>query len=241
MFPPCPYAFHLAFWAISIQHFAAASLVDWLDIGESVSSVALVTCMPQASIIPSLLNGQLFKKNKRLVGKMCVFVSRPVETVTFPQKKSDHTKWVVDFLRENTHAENQSWKSSRISSNTFITTTATLEIFEDSAFFMFFVFYCLQFFIFLHFFIFFIFFHFLHFFNFFILSIFHFVFSSFLFLFVFLVFSFFPVFLFSSFFIFFFFCCRIRPECGTRWTYEVFLSHYAQHVASHEHTVSCTR
>ena len=31
------------------------------------------------------------------VGKMCVFVSRPIEIVTFPRRNDDHPNWIVDF------------------------------------------------------------------------------------------------------------------------------------------------
>ena len=34
------------------------------------------------------------------VGKMCVFVSRPMKIVTFLLKNGDHPKRVVDFPRE---------------------------------------------------------------------------------------------------------------------------------------------
>ena len=54
------------------------------------------------------------------VGKMCVFVSRPKESVTLHQKNGDLLKLVVDFLRENTFR----WKSSRMSTKKVTTTTA---------------------------------------------------------------------------------------------------------------------
>ena len=55
-----------------------------------------------------------------VVGKMCVFVSRPKESVTLHQKNGDLLKLVVDFLRENTFR----WKSSRMSTKKVTTTTA---------------------------------------------------------------------------------------------------------------------
>ena len=38
---------------------------------------------------------------------MCVFVSRPMKTVTFLRKNGDLPKRVVDFPREETHIPNQ--------------------------------------------------------------------------------------------------------------------------------------
>ena len=39
------------------------------------------------------------------VGKMCVFVSRPMKNVPLLRKNGDLPKRVVDFLMENTHSE----------------------------------------------------------------------------------------------------------------------------------------
>ena len=40
-----------------------------------------------------------------LFGKMSVFVSRPIENVTFHRKTVTHPKLVVDFLLKNTHSK----------------------------------------------------------------------------------------------------------------------------------------
>ena len=49
------------------------------------------------------------------VGKMCVFVSRPMNIATFLRKNGETQKRVVDFPRERyTHSETKSWKPSRI-------------------------------------------------------------------------------------------------------------------------------
>ena len=47
------------------------------------------------------------------VGKMCVFVSRPMKIVTFLRKNDYLPKRVVDFPRER-DSEKKSWKSSKI-------------------------------------------------------------------------------------------------------------------------------
>ena len=48
------------------------------------------------------------------VGKMCVFVSRPMKNVTFLRKNADPPKRVIHFPGKETHSETKSWKSSRI-------------------------------------------------------------------------------------------------------------------------------
>ena len=57
------------------------------------------------------------------VCKLRVFVSRPIEIVSFLRTNGDHQKLVVDFRRE-THSEQKSRKSSRVSSKKVRTTTA---------------------------------------------------------------------------------------------------------------------
>ena len=37
------------------------------------------------------------------VGEMCVFVSRPIEIVTFPLENGDLPKWVICFFLKKTH------------------------------------------------------------------------------------------------------------------------------------------
>ena len=48
------------------------------------------------------------------VGKMCVFVSRPMKIVTFLRKNGETPKRVVDFPLERDTFQNISWTSSRI-------------------------------------------------------------------------------------------------------------------------------
>ena len=48
------------------------------------------------------------------VGKMCVFVSRPMEIVTFLRKTLTPQNGLLIFLGKETHSETKSWKSSRI-------------------------------------------------------------------------------------------------------------------------------
>ena len=57
------------------------------------------------------------------VGKVCVFVSRPMKIVTFLRKNDYLPKRVVDFLGKETHSETKSWKSSRILKKKVTTTT----------------------------------------------------------------------------------------------------------------------
>ena len=63
-----------------------------------------------------------------IVGKMCVFVSRPTGVI-FHRKNGETPEWVVDFLREKTKSENL-WKSSRIPSQKKLQ-QQRLEIVED--------------------------------------------------------------------------------------------------------------
>ena len=150
---------------------------------------------------------------------MCVFVSRPMNIVTFFRKNADHPKRVVDFLRERDTFWMKSWKSFRILTKKVTTTTVNLgnrrgfcvwsqisSFFIIFSFFSFFIFLnffrsfiflifsCFSFFSFFHFFSFFSFFHFFNFF-----------FIVFIFLQFFHFFSFFIFHNFSSFFFFFFF------------------------------------
>ena len=58
------------------------------------------------------------------VGKMCVCVSRPMKIVTFPRKTVTPKMGLLMFFWTNTHSENKSWKSLRISLKKVTTTTA---------------------------------------------------------------------------------------------------------------------
>ena len=57
--------------------------------------------------------------------KMCVFLIRPIKTVTFLVKNGETPKLVVDFRREK-HTFRKTWKSSRISPKKVTTITANL-------------------------------------------------------------------------------------------------------------------
>ena len=57
------------------------------------------------------------------VGKMCVFVSRPMKIVTFLRKNDYPPKRVVDFPRERDTFRKKSWISSRILTKKVTTTT----------------------------------------------------------------------------------------------------------------------
>ena len=57
------------------------------------------------------------------VGKMCVFVSRPMKIVTFLRKNADPQNGLLIFLWKETHSETNSWKSSRILTKKVTTTT----------------------------------------------------------------------------------------------------------------------
>ena len=47
------------------------------------------------------------------VGKMCVFVSRPMKIVTFLRKNDYPQNGLLIFFGKETHSETKSWKSSR--------------------------------------------------------------------------------------------------------------------------------
>ena len=57
---------------------------------------------------------QLLVFSTIFVGKMCVFVSRPMKIVTFLRKKVTPQNGLLIFLCKETHSETKSWKSSRI-------------------------------------------------------------------------------------------------------------------------------
>ena len=48
------------------------------------------------------------------VGKMCVFVPRPMKIDTFLRKNVTPQNGLFIFLKKETHSETKSWKSSRI-------------------------------------------------------------------------------------------------------------------------------
>ena len=57
------------------------------------------------------------------VGKMCIFVSRPMKSVTFLRKTVTTQNGLLIFLWKETHSETKSWKSSRILTKKVTTTT----------------------------------------------------------------------------------------------------------------------
>ena len=57
------------------------------------------------------------------VCKMCVFVSRPMNIVTFLREDDYTQNGLLIFIGKKTHSETQSWKSSRISTKKVTTTT----------------------------------------------------------------------------------------------------------------------
>ena len=57
------------------------------------------------------------------VGKMCVFVSRPMKIVTFLRKNDYPQNGLLIFLGKETHSEKKSWKSSKILTKKVTTTT----------------------------------------------------------------------------------------------------------------------
>ena len=144
--------------------------------------------------------------------KMCIFVSRPMNIVTFVWKTVRPQNGLLIFLGKETHSETTSWKSSRILSKKVTTTTVNfgnrrgfcvwIQFFSFSfffhhfssfflfffifSFFHFYLFSFFHFFLFYHFFIYLIFsfFHFLHFLSFFHFSFIFFHFLSFSFIFV---------------------------------------------------------
>ena len=137
------------------------------------------------------------------VGKMCVFVSRPMKIVTFLRKNDYTQNGLLIFLWKETHSETKSWTSSGILTKKVTTTTVNpgnrrdfaceSKFFHVSFFFhhfspcfrLFFIFHFFFFSFFFHVFIFFFFFHF-------------FIFSH-----LFIFFFFFHFFMFFSFFHFF--------------------------------------
>ena len=58
-----------------------------------------------------------------VVGKMCVFVSRPMKIVTFLWKNAHTQNGLLIFFGKETHSQTKSWKSSRILTKTVSTTT----------------------------------------------------------------------------------------------------------------------
>ena len=158
---------------------------------------------PQIVLLLLLLNGYMILKEQLLldgltlaiffslifVGKMCVFVSRPMNIVTFLRKNGYHPKRVVDFPRERDTFRNKIME--------IVEDFASESIFSFSLFLIIF----LHFFVFFFFFFIFSFFHFFFFVKFFLYL--HFlIFFLFLFSFIFFHFLSFSDFFFSFSFIF---------------------------------------
>ena len=60
------------------------------------------------------------------VGKMCIFVSRPMKIDTFFGKTITTQNGLLNFLWKETHSETKSWKSSRTLTKKVTTTTVNL-------------------------------------------------------------------------------------------------------------------